>query len=364
DMFFNYPFIGVGNGLFEMFYPFYQGKYLVTEIFGAYRTHANNAHNEILELVSQVGIVGFSIFVWLMISIYQYLINGYRNAASKAAKIELAAILASITAMLVDNMLNVSLHFTVPMMVFWFIVGVGIMKVEDFDAAKYFIEIKLNIVRKALIVVSIILLASIAFAQTRFFIADMNYFKGFKIIKTKRSYELTTDLLHLARYYFNRAKKFHKYEINNLYELGNTYVKLNMYKEAEEIFKLAIKANPGYDEIYYNLGIILSNLQRYDEAEKYLKISRSINSISLPTLYALGNVYLNSPDDYEKAIEVFESSLTLKTDNANAYNNLGYLYSKTRDFERAKKAYQKALKIDPTKEEIKRNLRILEQKGV
>ncbi|MDE2293426.1 MAG: O-antigen ligase family protein, partial [Elusimicrobia bacterium] len=51
------PLTGKGWGLFELFYPFYQGHYLMTvDVLRGLRTHANNAHNEVLELFSQTGI--------------------------------------------------------------------------------------------------------------------------------------------------------------------------------------------------------------------------------------------------------------------------------------------------------------------
>src|SRR6185295_15420551 len=60
------PFTGNGWGLFELFYPFYQGPLLLSvDLFRVLRTHANNAHNEVLEVFSQTGLLGLGVFVWL-----------------------------------------------------------------------------------------------------------------------------------------------------------------------------------------------------------------------------------------------------------------------------------------------------------
>src|SRR5262249_49489972 len=60
------PLVGKGWGFFELFYPFYQGWYLSDRVFRGFRTHANNAHNVILEIWSQTGTVGLGI--WLLIA--------------------------------------------------------------------------------------------------------------------------------------------------------------------------------------------------------------------------------------------------------------------------------------------------------
>ena len=58
------PLLGKGAGLFELFYPFYQGTLLhAFTFFHNMRTHANNSHNEILEVFSQTGLVGLGAYL-------------------------------------------------------------------------------------------------------------------------------------------------------------------------------------------------------------------------------------------------------------------------------------------------------------
>jgi len=59
----DHPWLGKGWGCFELFYPFYQGSQLLLPQFRNLRTHANNAHNEILEYWSQIGTLGLGLIL-------------------------------------------------------------------------------------------------------------------------------------------------------------------------------------------------------------------------------------------------------------------------------------------------------------
>ena len=62
----DHPYLGKGWGCFELFYPYYQGPLLFVKNLVA-RTHANNAHNEILEYWSQIGTIGVGIVAWMWV---------------------------------------------------------------------------------------------------------------------------------------------------------------------------------------------------------------------------------------------------------------------------------------------------------
>jgi putative inorganic carbon (HCO3(-)) transporter len=73
------PILGKGWGCFELFYPFYQGKFLFLEPFREFRTHANNAHDEILEIWSQTGTLGFGVYLWFLACLYYYALYLMKN---------------------------------------------------------------------------------------------------------------------------------------------------------------------------------------------------------------------------------------------------------------------------------------------
>src|SRR6267142_165389 len=118
----DHPFLGKGWGSLELFYPYYQGPQLENKMFASFRTHANNAHDEILENWAQIGTLGLGlmIFIWILF---------FRTGLSIAARLPFPwkglewGLLGGVAGMLVDNLLNVSVHFAVPAFIFWWWVG-------------------------------------------------------------------------------------------------------------------------------------------------------------------------------------------------------------------------------------------------
>ncbi|MBU2568168.1 MAG: O-antigen ligase family protein, partial [Elusimicrobia bacterium] len=124
DMVRDKPVIGRGWGLFELFYPFYQGKYFFNKIYRQFRTHANNAHNEVLEIWSQTGTIGLGLYLWFLTTMVVY---GFKIASGlpEEKKLFPVVVTAGAVGMFVDNFFgNVSIHFCVPAFLYWWNMGV------------------------------------------------------------------------------------------------------------------------------------------------------------------------------------------------------------------------------------------------
>src|SRR5262249_19674868 len=89
------------------------------DFFHSMRTHANNAHNELLEVWAQTGLLGTGCFVWVWATFAAAARRAFKAGGGELA----AACAAGVAAMLADNLLNVSLHFTVPGFLFWWLAG-------------------------------------------------------------------------------------------------------------------------------------------------------------------------------------------------------------------------------------------------
>lgn len=141
------PLIGRGWGNFEVFYPFYQGKMLHKPLYRSLRTHANNTHNFLLELLTQVGIVGAGIYIWLIIVFLYCSIRIYKKTEEKQ-KIKILLFMTAGISFWVDNILNVSLFFPMPALVFWLNAGVLAWygrKISDFPVRKFKLGEKYNV---------------------------------------------------------------------------------------------------------------------------------------------------------------------------------------------------------------------------
>jgi len=127
-MFKESPILGHGWGSFELKYPFKQGEILQKKPELSYlRTHANNAHNEIFEQISQLGILGFLLYCWIWFGFL-------KRSIKKVFKAENLLFLASFTAVLgffADNLLNVTFNFPMPAYAFWIALGISVSFIDE-----------------------------------------------------------------------------------------------------------------------------------------------------------------------------------------------------------------------------------------
>ncbi|OGS43896.1 MAG: hypothetical protein A2539_04850 [Elusimicrobia bacterium RIFOXYD2_FULL_34_15] len=357
------PVMGCGWGLFEMLFPFYQQRYLIHPNL-TQRTHANNAHNVVLENLSQMGIIGLGIFLWLIFCIVKFGIHQIKNLKNDFQKMVAVGIFAGTAGMLVDNIVNVTLYFVIPGFFFW--MNLGILAGLGTNGKKV---IKKNILSQttsiALIIASVILIKM----YVTIFIAEKNYFTGFRLAKRQNT------PIEQAITYLEKAHSLHRLEVNNNYELGNAYARLsaqyryaNALSQAEEYQKKtlwayneAIAANPGYDEIYFNMATIHAQKKEFDVAVDNYKKAIFINPFSLDAIMGLGNIYLFS-NYFEQAINIYRRATFVNPKNKDIWNNLGYAYMKLNKTEDAINCYRKALEIDPNFDLAKKNLANLSNK--
>ena len=62
----------------------------------------------------------------------------------------------------------------------------------------------------------------------------------------------------------------------------------------------------------------------------------------------------------QKAISLFKEAIEIHPFYAEAYNNLGYAYTRQKEYEKAKEAFRKALEIEPDHKRARVNLNYLD----
>lgn len=337
-MFKENPIIGKGWGSFELFYPFYQARIMREyPVMLSLRTHANNAHNEIIEIISQTGIIGFGISVLFILSIIYSSIK-YIEQPDNDDKIVVLTALGSILAMLVDNMLNVSIHFAVPGLLFFWICGF----VSSKSNGKV-ININIRWKIKTITIFIVLFLTLVITIWIRQFFREYYYFKGFK--------ETRNGNYTIAKTFLERAYNYHKREVNNDYELANVYVKLEDYNKASYMYKEALKSNAGYDEIYFNLGIIEKKIDNNIDALNYIKTSLWINPLNEKAYYAALEIMLRDIRKYRYDIEyIINDGLKIHKNDSYIHSVYGYLYETDGEYKKAGEEYLVAVMNDPYNE--------------
>lgn len=342
------PVLGKGGGLFELFYPFYQGHMLhAFTFFHSMRTHANNAHNEILEVFSQVGLLGLGAFLAFWAAFFTAVRRWARGPAGADPLWVGAA--AGCAGMLADSLLNVALHFAVPALLFWWLVGATMGRGAREEAGRGEWTAP-RALRRAAAAALVLAAGIVVWYEARVWQREAWYFAGYKR-------ERVGDLPG-AEKALERSRAWGPREVNALYELGNLYARGARPQEAIRVYGEALDANAGYDEIYFNLGTVYNTaLSQPDRARDFYEVAWAINPLVSQLDNGLSALYLREPAKYAaRAVEVLREATRDFPDNADHWNNLGYALTCEKRWEEAEVAFTRALEIAPDLTVAERNL--------
>jgi Flp pilus assembly protein TadD/O-antigen ligase len=342
------PILGKGWGLFENFYPFYQGGLLVNfEKVRNLRTHANNAHNEALEIFSQIGLVGLGIYIWLAAVLCAAFFRYYRLSGPEE-RYWLAPFAAALLGMLADNMLNVSLHFAVPAMIFWWLLGALSKKLSGSRETGCAVWTR-PAAGAAVTGLLLLFCAGGVWYWSGQFMREMYYFRGFKLMRRGDFGGAAAEL--------KKAYDCHGREVNNNYELANAYVRSEDLPAAKWAYGEALNSNAGYDEIYFNTAMVEKRLGETDPALAHLKVSAFINPLSVTTYNAMAEIYVKSgAGSAREAVEILKPAARIFPGDPAISNILGYFYTQLKDYRGAKDLYGRGLRANPGDAMLARNL--------
>ncbi|MBI5240847.1 MAG: O-antigen ligase family protein [Elusimicrobia bacterium] len=333
------PLTGKGWGLFELFYPFYQGHLLNSfDSFSFLRTHANNAHNEVLEFWAQTGLLGLGAVAWMWTAFFW---SAKRWAGTARMPGLWAAAVAGVAGVLLDNLLNVSLHFAVPGFLFWWMAGLAMGRGAQESEGGRWRTLSRPAAARAAAVGAVLLALGAGWYWLRVWERETHYFAGFKLIRQGNLPGAIREL-ELSRAWGPR-------EVNAVYELGNAYARAERFADADRTYAQALRANAGYDEIYFNIATVkLSRLKEPERALDFYRMAWRINPLSAEVYNSLSAVLLQDPSRHgAEAREVLERATHFFPENAQHWHNLGFLRALDKRWDDAIAAYSRALALAP-----------------
>ena len=144
---------------------------------------------------------------------------------------------------------------------------------------------------------------------------------------------------------FKKAIEEDKYNSDAYNELAESYLALNLNKEAEFTYKQAIKLKPSYWVGYNYLGVFYYSHGQFNEALEQFKKVRELTPDNTYGLNNLGAMYMYL-ERWNDAESTFKQILTIKPDY-NTYSNLGDLYFfHDQNYKYAAEMFENALKLD------------------
>jgi len=318
---------------------------------------AGYAHNEFLQYVATMGVVGLAAYLFLLFTFFGMLIKASRK---KEKNLLASGLTAACVALLVNNQFGFST--IVPATLLWFFFGLGVNlsggEKREFHfslpvTTKYLIRSAVSVVTGLLCLFCLrFLVVSRCHRLAQDSQADRNWEqaialqeKSVKFSPFEGSYRM-----HLAKIYqemignaktveekekfFRKSRDEYQKEIAAypyhalaFNGLGVTYIYANAFlnkktsSEAIRSFEKAIEFDPYFIEAYSNLAAVI---------------------------YQQGEV--------KKAIELYEKTIELRPEVALSYYNLGNLYAREGDYSQAIRYWQKTLRVDPNFKEAEQRL--------
>lgn len=127
----------------------------------------------------------------------------------------------------------------------------------------------------------------------------------------------------------------------------HAYAVENDLEKAVQYIKMRLALYPDDEASHNNLGWYNFRLERYKDAIAAYKKAIEINPYLMLPYNGLNWIYLYHLGELDLALELCERQISYNTQNASAYNNLGWAYLGKDNLEEAKKAFEKALEINP-----------------
>ncbi len=341
--------LGIGWGVFELFYPFFQGKYMYVPMLATFRTHANNAHNILMEMWAQVGMLGTGTAIWLFVTMAVGGMKIVKSESDGLGRFVSAALLSGLAGMVADNFFgNVSIFFATPAFLFWW--NAGALTNESRGRAPQ--AKPLPAYGRPLLALFGLFCIFVLIYFAKRWKQEVYYFEGFRLSKTG---DIAKSVKALEKAY-----EWFPGEVNSNYEMGNSYARYGrllaekgLNEEARKYeekalfaFNAALEANPGYDEIYFNLGVTQAQMGLREDGIRNLEMSVYINPLLREAYGALANIYLQKGES-ANAAAVYERGVEMFPKDKDFWNNLGYCFSQIGNHRKSFESYKRAVQVDP-----------------
>jgi O-antigen ligase/Flp pilus assembly protein TadD len=312
---------GVGFGNFKYVYPRYRdrGEWALSGL----NTRVEQAHSEYLQIFSEVGLIGFLAFLWILTGIGRMVWEVVRRFDSSPQCVKGLALSMGIVGTLIQSFFDFNLQNPASGITFWMVVGFleliyrSMKKAQGIREPKaFYVSIPSKGLRRISSLMVVICLAGGLYYSVRPVIGDY-YLKQGRIYSQMKDWEM-------AFFSFDKASRFSPYNFDIYFHLGQTCDMLKQYERAVDYYRRAIELHPYFIEARNNLGAVHIRLGSIDEA-----------------------------------IDEFKGSIEINPYHPGLHNNLGYLYGKRNLIKQALGAYYKALELDPENPEVHKNLGLI-----
>ena len=343
EIFLERPVLGSGLGNFQMAFARNQAKTLLNyPNLRELKTTTNAPHNEFFLQLAQGGIVGAGLFLFMFMVLFLEVRDFAAHKKEGDKKQLLQALFCGILGMLVDNMLNVSLHAVVPAFIFWWMVGAEVSGVGKEERQ---LVVTANPVTKTVALIILASSAAVIVWQAWWLKSEYRLFSGQKAVALANYDKAVEDL--------SEALNLYPANTEAGFRLGNVLLAQGKYDKSLAAFEKTISAADYYEEVYYHAALAALGTQDIKKAVRYLMENLRLHPYHLQAYQMLtqllhDNVIYAGTDE----LAMVERGLRLFPYETGLWRLAGEIYDKLGENEYAKNVYQRGLTVDTLDQEL------------
>ena len=169
---------------------------------------------------------------------------------------------------------------------------------------------------------------------------------------------MRVEMFDEAKSALQRAVELRPKDPSYLLALGIAWLRKTDLFEAEKLFRRVLQIEPGNAQGQLHLGYLLLNEKKFDEARLWLEKSVRAGVDTPEVFYYLGLV-AQEQNDSRARDNVFEKAVQKLPTYVHARVALGSSYMRLKDYTRARRELETAVKLDPNEPTAHYNLALL-----
>ncbi|HPG30059.1 MAG TPA: O-antigen ligase family protein, partial [bacterium] len=281
-MFREKPLMGQGMGTFQLtFGPKRPWNYNRSGV----SHNTMHSHNEYMEWFSETGLVGITLFWWIIVSYFIFVIHMFIRVKNKTFRNMQIGLMCSTLGFLVENIMSVNYRWTGPALNAWFVMGLS--TALCFAVKNEAPVLQTNSSKKTPVnsnPAKYILYAGLIFI----FVYFLNF--CFKMIKSDFYLKMgmvrvdtgnpNEQMLNEAEFFLKKSIVLYPFDLSSYYKLGYVYLQKGsnlvnkgrhqegkvLLDKALDMYNEIIKLAPNYAQIHNNLGMLQGQMNNTFEA--------------------------------------------------------------------------------------------------
>jgi tetratricopeptide (TPR) repeat protein len=335
----DHPVVGVGIGNWLVHYPRYSSS-VVVDRFVTSKMQVKRVHNDLLQNLAELGLVGTALFAWLGIAVFMACARLAGRGSAPETRYAAMSMAAGLTGLLVIACFSFPFRRAVPpftIMVFLGVLGASLVGYGRGGAAGGALRLPRQV---PVVAAGLVLLLMLVHARTHYrrLVADRHFLK-MKLARREGDWDgVVTE-----------GRKVHAYDPGRkqaLVHMARAHVKLGRPKKAIPLLEEVVDAWPNHLNAHNALGVAHMMVGDFDKAAVHYRRAIEIKPQYHEGHNNLGDLHMRQKR-IDEALRSFERALEGDPKNIMYLKNAGLAHAAKGEYDEALGHYARALELKP-----------------